>query len=239
MTERRRSSLHRDAVTLSIGPSRLAWEGDGLTIDFNEVTAPTPTRLRGTIRLHPGALATRTYALDGRGRHAWRPIAPRAAVEVELSEPAVRWRGKGYFDTNGGDQPLERSFSTWTWSRAHRAKDTVIYYDVDPERAGTGVHLALRIDAEGAVEEVAAPPFHAVRPTFWLMPRHVRGDADAPPRLRHTLEDAPFYSRSTLDGVIDGEAAEIVHESLSAGRLRSPIVKRMLPYRMPRRVGRG
>ena len=51
------------------------------------------------------------------------------------------------------------------------------------------------------MEEIAPPlPFLAVRPTFWRMPRRVRGDPADPPRLRKTLEDAPFYSRSALDG---------------------------------------
>ncbi len=239
MTERGRGDITREPHALTIGRSGLSWEGDTLVVRLDETTTPVPLPLKGVIRLHPEALVGETFCIGGVGRHAWRPIAPRAVVEVELSDPAVRWRGKGYFDTNGGDQPLERSFSTWTWSRAHRAKDTLIHYDVDPERGGTGVHLALRITSDGRVEEVEAPPFHALRPTFWLMPRHVRGDAASPPRLRKTLEDAPFYSRSALDGVIDGEPAEMVHESLSAGRLRSPIVKRMLPYRMPRRVGRS
>ena len=90
---------------------------------------------------------------------------------------------------------------------------------------------------DGGVEDAAPLPFHTLRPTTWLMPRRVRGDPADPPRLRKTLEDAPFYSRSALDGRYDGEPAEIVHESLSASRLRSPIVKTMLPYRMPRRAG--
>ena len=202
---------------------------------LDERTTPVPAGLRGVIRLHPQALVPRQFEIGGVGRHVWRPIAPRARVEVELAQPGVSWSGNGYFDTNGGDSPLETSFSDWTWSRAHRKRDTLIFYDVGPDD-DRGVHLALRVDGSGEVEELAPPPFQSVRPTFWLMPRRVRGDPVSPPRLRRTLEDAPFYSRSTLDGAYDGEPAEIVHESLSASRLRSPVVKRMLPYRMPRRA---
>ena len=157
-------------------------------------------------------------------------------MEVELEQPGVAWKGNGYFDTNGGDSPLETSFSDWTWSRAHRARDTLIFYDVGPDDEG-GVHLALRVDARGEVEELAPPPFHTLRPTFWRMPRRVRGEAGSPPKLVKTLEDAPFYSRSALKGVYGGEPADVVHESLSASRLRLPVVKRLLPYRMPRRLG--
>ena len=135
-----------------------------------------------------------------------------------------------------GTSPLERAFSLWNWSRAHRARDTLIFYEVESD-FGEGARLALKIDAGGGIEAVEPPPLHSLRPTVWLMPRHVRGDAGGPPRIRRTCEDAPFYTRTALDGLVFGEPAEIVHESLSAKRLRSPIVKRMLPYRMPRIVG--
>jgi len=234
MTERRRNALHQEAETLSIGPSSLQWAGGALLIDFREVAAPIPAPLRGTIRLHPTAMVGDTFAIDAAGRHLWRPIAPRAEVEVTLSHPACAWRGQGYFDTNGGDEPLENGFVGWDWSRAHRPRDTLIFYDVE-RRAGGQAGLALRIGAGGAVERTEAPPAHDQPLPFWRMPRRVRGEADRPPKLRRTLEDAPFYTRSAFDGVLDGEPAAIVHESLSLDRLRWPVVRAMLPFRMPRR----
>ncbi len=236
MTERGRGAIHQEARQLLIGPSSLSWEDDVLVIRLRETTTPVPAPIRGEIRLHPQALIPRQFAIGGVGRHVWRPIAPRARVEVALSRPGLRWSGDGYFDTNGGDSPLERAFSDWTWSRAHRRRDTLIFYDVGPED-GDGVHLSLRIGQDGAVEEVAPPPFHSLPQTFWRMPRRVRGEAAHPPRLRKTLEDAPFYSRSMLEASLWGEPSAIVHETLSASRLRSAFVKALLPYRMPRRVG--
>ena len=56
MTERGRSALYRDATQLRIGPSLVRWDGDCLVIDIEEVTAPLPSRLRGQVRVHPGAL---------------------------------------------------------------------------------------------------------------------------------------------------------------------------------------
>ena len=236
MTERGKGDLHQEARRLTVGPSSLSWEGDTLVLRIDETTTPVPMPLKGVIRLHPQALIPQQFEIGGVGRHVWRPIAPRARVEANFTQPGVSWSGNGYFDTNGGDSPLETSFSDWTWSRAHRKRDTLIFYDVGPDD-DRGVHLALRVDEAGEVEEIAPPPFHAVRATNWLMPRRVRSDPAHPPRVRKTLEDAPFYSRSALDGFYDGEPAEILHESLSASRLRSPIVKTMLPYRMPRRLG--
>ena len=54
------------------------------------------------------------------------------------------------------------------------------------------------------------------------------------PRVRETLEDTPFYSRSMIEGRYEGEWATIIHESLSLDRLRSSLVRAMLPFRMPR-----
>lgn len=234
MTERRRSALEQSSRTLSIGPSWLEWDNGELLIHFDEVTAPLPSRLRGMIRLRPTAMTGQTYAIDGAGQHRWRPIAPRADVEVILHEPACAWRGQGYFDTNAGDEPLEHAFTAWDWARAHRKDDTLIFYDV-VGKAGAEHGLALRIGRDGAVSASEAPAMHAQPLPFWRMPRRVRADENTPPRLRQTLEDAPFYTRSAFDGFVGGELAEIVHESLSLDRLCSPIVRAMLPFRMPRR----
>ncbi len=53
MTERGRHAVYRDATQLRIGPSLLHWDGDALAIDIDEVTAPLPARIRGTVRVHP------------------------------------------------------------------------------------------------------------------------------------------------------------------------------------------
>jgi carotenoid 1,2-hydratase len=233
MTERRRTALQRDDNVLSIGPSCLAWEHDALTVRFDEVTAPLPRRVRGTIRLYPSALTGAAFSLDADGRHIWRPLAPRARVEVELDDPACRWRGNGYFDMNVGSEPLERGFSAWDWSRAHLPDDTLIFYDVT-RRVGAPLELALRISPNGDVAHTAPTPRAALPPTGWRVPRTARGSTADPPRVLRTLEDTPFYSRSMLSGRYGGEPAEIFHESLSLDRLRSPIVRAMLPFRMPR-----
>lgn len=233
MTERRRASVSRDENRLSIGPSNLVWEGDVLTIRFDEVTSPRPSRLRGVMRLHPQAINDQAFSLDTEGRHRWRPIAPRARVEVDLENPALSWTGDGYFDTNAGAEPLEDGFKAWDWSRAHLPADTLMFYDVQ-RRDGDLAHLALRIGPEGNLRSIEPPPRTRLAATSWGIARQVRGGTEDAPRLRQTLEDTPFYSRSSLLGRYGGEQARIVHESLSLNRLRSPIVKAMLPVRMPR-----
>jgi carotenoid 1,2-hydratase len=233
MTERRAAAVRRDGASLWVGPSGLTWEGGTLTVRFDEITAPIPSRLRGEVRLRPRAVNREAFVLDKAGRHVWRPIAPRADVEVSLRDPAGGWRGEGYFDTNAGGEPLEAAFRAWDWSRAHAATDTLLFYDVE-RRDGGQAGLALRARPDGALAAIEPPPRAPLPPTFWRVHGHVRAEAAHPPRIRRILEDTPFYSRTALIGRHDGEPAEIVHESLSLDRLRSPIVRAMLPFRMPR-----
>lgn len=233
MTERGRTALTRDAATLSIGPSCLHWNGDSLSLRFSEVGAPLPRRIRGSLRLHPHALPGRTFALDADHAHRWTPLAPRASVEVTLEKPNCAWRGTAYFDTNAGDAPLEDDFVAWDWSRVHRGQDTLLFYDV-ARRDGGETALALRLDRSGGLEPVAAPPQIDLPAGVWRVPRRPRADPDAPPWRAEFLEDTPFYTRSLLRGDVQGAPAEAVHESLSLNRLRSPLVRAMLPFRMPR-----
>jgi carotenoid 1,2-hydratase len=237
MTERHTAALHQSDDAISIGPSQMAWDGQALTLSFDEITCPIPSRLKGTVRLHPHALTGDSYELGPSGGHMWRPIAPRATVEVTLDHPACTWRGEGYFDTNCGAEPLEDGFDVWDWSRVHRAQDSLIFYDVERRREGAArdeAGLALRIAKGGQVERIEAPPRQPLPATGWRLPRTTRGESDAPPQVRKTLEDAPFYARSLLDGGYGGQPAAIMHESLSLRRFRQPIVQAMLPFRMPR-----
>ncbi len=233
MTERGRGAVRRDADHLSIGPSRLTWEDGALTIAFDEITAPVPRRLRGVVRLRPRFVNRQGFDLDARGRHVWRPIAPRADVEVSLESPGGAWRGEGYFDTNAGAEPLEEAFGGWDWSRAHLPGDSRIFYDV-VHRSGERAHLALAFASDGALRTLDPPPRAPLPPTAWRIARTARGGPEAAVTVRETLEDTPFYARSALTGLYGGAAAQIVHESLSLDRLRSPVVKAMLPFRMPR-----
>ncbi|MDZ4691540.1 hydratase [Terricaulis sp.] len=237
MTERGRGDLSRSHSSIAIGPSSMHWDGDALKLEIDEWTAPLPSRVRGTVTLRPEAINTQSFALDAGERHHWRPIAPRARVDVRFDGGALDWSGDAYFDSNWGEEPLERGFRSWHWSRAHTHNGTQIYYDVTP-RSGADRSLALHFDQAGSATEID-PPQHAQLPnTFWRVPRATRGPAGAAPRLVRTLEDAPFYARSQLIGEINGAPADIMHESLSLDRFRMPIVRAMLPFRMPRIVGR-
>ena len=233
MTERGARQVDREQSLLSIGPSAMCWTGDALQIAIDEICAPLPRRLRGSIRLTPSALSERTFELDAAGMHRWTPLAPRARIEVQLSNPALAWSGTGYFDSNSGAAPLEDAFDAWTWSRASLAERTVVLYDFKARDSALR-SMALEIDRHGQIEEMDIPPLVSLPSTRWLLTRQTRADAAASVRVARTLEDGPFYSRSLLQTPVLGRRASAIHESLSLDRFRSPWVRCLLPFRMPR-----
>jgi len=233
MTERRRPALTRDAQRLRIGASGLDWDGARLKVTIDERGAPIPLPVRGEVRLYPEAVTRRRFALDPAGRHRWWPIAPAARIEVDLEQPARRWEGVGYFDTNHGDAPLEADFKRWDWSRAHADGEAGIIYDAT-FRDGTDALLALACRPDGRVDDVAPPPRIELPTTGWRVARGTRDAAPDQVCVRRTFEDTPFYARSLLDTTWRGHPALAMHESLDLDRFAAPWVKLLLPFRMPR-----
>jgi carotenoid 1,2-hydratase len=232
MTERRRSALARNADTLQIGSTSAAWIGDGLSLDIDERGAPCPRRIRGQVRVRFESHNSRAFALDLAQRHWWRPIAPHARVEVAMDAPSLRWSGAGYCDHNAGDEPLERAFQSWTWSRTTIRPRAAVLYDIE-RRLGGPLALALTFDRNGVCEEHEAPMLAPLRSTGWRLSRFARSD-DGQASVVRAFEDAPFYARSLIRHRLFGENAESIHESLSLRRFASPLVRLMLPFRMPR-----
>ena len=235
MTERGQSQVERSARVLRIGNSSLQWQGGVLKIDIDEICAPIPKRIRGSIRVTPSGSPERYFWLDAVGNHIWYPIAPRTHVDVSLERPDLHWSGTGYLDGNFGTEPLENGFRDWTWSRAHLKRDSVILYDAT-RRDGTDVSLALRVDQDGHIQAQEPPCTVRLPATAWRIARQARADAGHAVLLRKTLEDTPFYARSIMETQLCGETAVLFHESLSLDRFDTPIVRAMLPFRMPRRA---
>ena len=237
MTERGRGSVAVSANDFAIGPSHVRWDGDGLTIDIREKGMPIPHPVRGRVRFIPRTLNNKTFAIDAAGHHHWRPIAPLADVEVAFDTPGISWRGPGYFDMNFGESPLEDAFSYWDWSRLHQKNGvTSISYTTDSRDGGQLSH-ALRFGRDGRLETTSSQPgFDLPRTRIFGIRRRTHPVDNAPLGLGKTLEDTPFYSRSTIRSRIDGQWASGVHESLDGNRLRNTLVKLMLPFRMPRRA---
>ncbi|MEM8768642.1 MAG: carotenoid 1,2-hydratase [Pseudomonadota bacterium] len=234
MTERGRTSLGRDQQSLRVGPSAMSWDGDRLAIDVEEVTVPIPRKLKGRILLYPEQLNTQSFSIDGVGVHRWQPISPRCRVEVDFDAPELSWQGCGYLDSNRGDEPLEKAFRQWWWSRTHLAEGTLINYETeDREGAKHCLSILAPKDPNLGFQEQPAGRATSLPRTGWRVARPIRssgGDI----RVLRTLEDTPFYSRSVVS--VEGAEGDQrgVHESLDLNRFRSPIVQAMLPFRMPR-----
>lgn len=237
MTERGAGALQRSANQLAIGPSQIHWDGNSLLLQLDERAAPIPRRLRGTVRLHPAAAgSTPPFNLDTAGQHQWWPIAPTARVEVDLQDPAWRWRGAAYLDSNRGALPLEASFQHWQWARAALGGSQAAVVYGAQERSGAQTHLALQFDAGGGARPFNAPPLQPLPHSLWGLPRSQRSDAGIPPLLHTTLEDTPFYARSLVQARWLGQPVLAMHESLRLDRFALPWVQALLPFRMPRRA---
>jgi carotenoid 1,2-hydratase len=237
MTERGRASVARTPGELAIGPSAMRWDGSSLRIDIDEITAPLPRRIRGTIRLHPRVTVDRYFTLEASGRHRWRPYMPLADVEVDLTSPPLRWRGTGYCDFNAGAEPLEDAFFDWQWTRTHLPGGrTAVSYNARP-RIGTPTSLNLRMDRDSIFVSDAPRPRVALPRTAWGLERYATVDPGTAARVLRRMENGPFYARSLLGATLDGGPVLAVHETLSLDRFAAAWVQAMLPFRMPRNSG--
>lgn len=231
MTERSKPMLTRNRDIFAIGPSAIRYDGTDFIIDIDEKAFPLIASVRGQIRISPSLMPARAFALDDAGRHVWQPIAPMGRIEVKMQAPALSWSGHAYVDHNRGLEPIEDGFAAWEWSRSEGQDRSLILFDTQP-RAGAARQISLSFYKDGRIEPFNAPPRNPMRRAFWMMERHTRSENE--PQLLRTLEDAPFYTRNMIRSKLDGEDMAGMHESLSLDRFNSPVVQRMLPFRMPR-----
>jgi len=235
MTERGKDALNDGPDHFAVGPSALHWEGDTLVIDVNEITVPLPSRLKGQIRFTPDVGQNEHFALDTTERHHWWPYAPFGHIKAQFDKPDLSWEGHGYADTNTGTAALEADFSGWTWSRATVDDGAVMFYEPQ-ERAGAHKTIAFHVGSDGTLTHRQAPPRVDLKKGFWGVARNTRSEDASQTRITQTFVDAPFYTRDALQMVLDGKPCPAVHESLNLNRFASPIVKMMLPFKMPRRA---
>ncbi|ESW61378.1 MAG: hydroxyneurosporene dehydrogenase [Rhodobacter sp. CACIA14H1] len=234
MTDRGTAALRQEKDTLTIGPSRMHWTGRDLVIDIDEISSPPLiSRVRGRITLTPSAITGVELALHP--RHQWRPFAPTARIDVNLTQ-GHRWQGHGYFDANFGTTALERDFDFWTWGRFPMKDRALCLYDAT-WADGTQRDFALEVTPSGEAREVTAPPRTQFARTNWLVRRETRADPGTRPRQIMPMLDAPFYSRSVVETRLMGETTQGVHEALDLTRFRQPLLKPMLAVRVPRRSG--
>lgn len=234
MTERKSKSSPREENIFQIGPSRVSSKAQTLRFDIHERGMPIPRALKGEVIVKFPYLNSTEYQLDHNREHFWRPMCTHLHVEVRFKTPRLSWKGTGYLDMNHGSHPIEKGFDYWDWSRVPTADGkTYIRYVTDPA-SGPQRLLNLSLDQYGKLSPGKdTDHVHLPRTSLWQIERRTGLFLGQKPQLFQTMEDTPFYSRSLIsyEGVTSGLGT---HESLSGKRLRSPIVKAMLPFRMPR-----
>ena len=235
MTDRGAAALRQTERSFTVGPSSLRWEGGRLVIDVDEVSSlPLISRMRGRIVMTPSAVTTVELPLTEDGTHVWRPFAPSGAIEVDLG-PGWQWSGHGYFDSNFGTRALEQDFDYWTWGRFPAGDGATCFYDA-VRRDGTELAVGVRFSGDGTARMIDPPPRTAFRRSLWAVRRETRADEGYRPRQVKAMLDAPFYARSVVRTMIDGEETEGVHEALDLNRFRGPWLMPMLAVRVPRRA---
>jgi carotenoid 1,2-hydratase len=233
LTERDRGFVHRSPSGLSIGPSRIGWEGDVLALRFDERTPLLGKRMAGVIRIIPEQFFNKPVVLDDAGLHHWCGIAPLARCEVEMEQPDLRFSGSGYHDTNWGDEPLENGFHYWNWSRAELNGRAAVLYDV-VTKSGQSRNFGILFNKDGTTGTIDPPRAVQLKRTGWRIDRATRTDADGDARVTRTLEDTPFYARTVLQTRLQGQNVPAVHETLDMDRFQTGAVQWMLAYRMKR-----
>ncbi|HTJ83262.1 MAG TPA: carotenoid 1,2-hydratase [Polyangiaceae bacterium] len=215
---------------LAFGTSALGWTGDAFEIRLCERSTPWNAPVVGRLRLFPTLLDGRPRILDTAGGHQWCPIAPLGDVEVQLFEPALRFSGKGYLDSNLGDTSLETAFRSWTWSRVATRRGASVFYDV-LRRDGSRHQTDLDFSSTGETRTHAQTETRDLGRGRWGVGRVAR--TAGPARAIRSLEDAPFYTRTQIE--VAGEFGGVgIHESLDLDRFRARWVRRLIPFRMRR-----
>jgi carotenoid 1,2-hydratase len=203
----------------TLGASAIVHDEDSLRIGIDE-RAPFGDAIRGRVRWVPDLVTEARFTLDDAARHRWWPVAPSGTLEVELSTPRLRFRGRGYHDVNAGDEPLEAAFARWDWSRASGPDGAWVTYDVC-ERAGALRSLALDVTSSGVASVEDSERVELPR-SRWGLVRTTRAEkGGGRVELRRSLEDGPFYARSRLGTRWRGRELEAMHETLDVRRLAS------------------
>ena len=223
-------AVQEGAHTLRIGRSRLHYDVQGrVEVDVVERTAPWGRPLCVRAQLTPQAPPLEAVTLVEGTSHRWRPLAPRAEIFLEAqwgnAKRFCATQGRGYHDTNWGEEPLGRSVPGWQWARSHAEDATTIWY-LPPGPQAFEVTASDR--GTTLVRHPSETPAAAQMLTRWglKVPRVLRMGSVlcAPAAL---LESSPFYAR--LEASTPGVHA--LAEVADFRRFHSPFIRWMAHFR--------
>jgi carotenoid 1,2-hydratase len=170
-----------------------------------DLDLPAGDRLRGTLALDGPRFEMPSR---GAGSHRWTPIAPHARAALDLGGRRVI-AGRGYFDANASTEALDAlGIADWRWGRVAFPDHELVYFVCVSEREAERVHLALRVERDGATrlhEGVDASWIGERRAVYGL--KHHRSlrltsadGLEVEIDHRHLVDDGPFYLRFLTEG---------------------------------------
>ncbi len=191
--------------------------GDGRVRAYIEVTGARCTLDQSRVPLGPSV-------------HAWAPrltCAEGWATITEGHHPLLELKGRAYYDGNASPTPLhDLGIDRWVWIRtALPGRELVAYLlhagDGAPTRA---VLVEVRPDGAATVTEPVSFEVEAQRRSIWgvTSPTRIRFDLEGGPlhlRLRHTVDDGPFYQRFLVSGHQRGDTGFGVGEVVLPDRI--------------------
>ncbi|MBI4952488.1 MAG: hypothetical protein HY908_10680 [Myxococcales bacterium] len=214
-------------------------------------------RLRGSLDVvgarlrltRNGGVATATAA---EGAHTWTPIGAGLAGRASLrcGGEAVELRGRAYLDANASARPLDAlGIRAWQWGRLSLGARELVYYLVAPDEPGAAVvRYLFEVGPDGRARLEPEPlvgRFGPRRNLFGLgwheELRLGRAEGrDVRVRVRHVVDDGPFYQRYLVEGTCDatGERGRGMAEHVVPARVDRPWQRPLVAMRRQGPAGR-
>ncbi|HEX8322428.1 MAG TPA: hypothetical protein VF595_00820 [Tepidisphaeraceae bacterium] len=251
----------RDAVDVTVGPSTLTRDADGLKLRIEG----TPWKLTGrgpqTLvdqRLHadltfapslPHAPQERRFlsrAMTGADHH-WVIASPLCDVRGEIRLDPIRggagevihFTGRGYHDHNYGTAPLGPGLAKWIWGRAIVGGRVVTFhYAVPRDRTLPAESHLVTADADGVTEQRVLPEIRFDRRTAvgLAFPSRIAWPDVMTLTNPRVIDASPFYLRLQYDADIGGQRTTAFCEAAYPHRLRWPVLGRMIEMSIDKRL---
>jgi len=187
-------------------------------------------RVVGHVEMVGPALAIEA---TGDGPLAWLPlmVGGRGRAQLTWDGGSSRVEGRGYFDGNAADRPLDAlGIADWRWGRVAFAERDLVYFSLAPEAPGArSTCTVLTIDSAGRARLPASDARFRDGVMGWFgLRRGVDLDLDVGgERVSITfddqVEDGPFYQRY------------VVRAATSRGERGRGVAERVVPARLAQR----
>ena len=228
------------ALKMTGTPWRLTARGPQL---IQDQTLSADLSFRPTLRHEPLSRRFLSREMTGADHH-WVLAAPRCDVtgRIDLGDgETIQFAGRGYHDHNYGTGPLGPGLKRWTWGRVLLENRVVGFQLAEPSGDGDAEFHLFEADADGERDVTGQHRFRswAWGPRRAMLLSHLER-LSVPGFLELTkprvVDASPFYLRLVYDAVAGGEAGRAFVEVAYPGRLRLPVLGRMIEMSIDKRA---